>query len=303
MESVQWKYQSLLFESADLEPQYTLRQAWDLPEWQSGNKRFKLMYNVQDAIQKGFDTIVTMGGAWSNHLLSTAQYAQQKGLKSIGLVRGYWHKEQPTPVMNECEEWGMLLECLDTALYDERGTEDFKVWLHDHYPNVYFIPEGGANYLGLMGCMEMMTSSEMETYSDVCVCAGTGTTTAGLLLASKSQRIHAFFALKMSEAEMREMVRQKLFWVLQDAEVVSDTMERLRVYGDERWGGFGKIKPSLVDWIREEEGKGIFWDRVYSAKMAYALSQGELKEMQGQNVLVLHTGGLSGNRSLEATSF
>lgn len=303
MESVLWKYQSLLFESTPEGTKYTLRHAWDLPEWQSGNKRFKLLYNVQDAIQKGFDTIITMGGAWSNHLLATAQYAQNNGLNAIGLVRGYWHKEQPTLVMKECEQLGMQLECLETALYDERGTEDFKVWLHDHYPQSYFIPEGGANYLGLMGCMEMLTPIEMESYSDFCVCAGTGTTAAGLLLATNTQRIHAFFALKLSEAEMRDMVRQKLFWVLQDAEAVADTMERLSVYGDLYWGGFGKIKPALVDWIREEEDKGIFWDRVYSAKMAYALSQGELKNALGKNILVLHTGGLSGNRSLEVTSF
>jgi len=302
MQSVQWKYQNLVLDDHPSSIHYTLRHAWHLPEWQSGNKRFKLLYNVQDALHKGFDTIITMGGAWSNHLLATAQYGQHCGLKTIGLVRGHWHKSQPSPVMHECVELGMQLVYLDTTLYDERGTEDFKVWLHDHYPQAYYIPEGGANYLGLMGCMEMLTSGEMETYSDVCVCAGTGTTTAGLLLASKSQRIHSFFALKLSEAEMREMVRQKLFWVLQDADAVADTMERLCVYSDSLWGGFGKIKPALVDWIKHEEKKGNFWDRVYTAKMAYSLSQGVLKEVQGHNILVLHTGGLSGNRSLGVTA-
>jgi 1-aminocyclopropane-1-carboxylate deaminase len=302
MKSVQWTYQELSFKESLNELNCTLRQAWHLPEWESGNKRFKLLYNVQDAVQKGFETIITMGGAWSNHLLASAQYAQHQGLKSVGLVRGYWHKEQPTFLMQDCENMGMQVVPIDSALYDERGTEDFKVWLHDHFPHAYFIPEGGANYLGLMGCMEMLTASDRQSFTDVCVCAGTGATAAGLLLSSPHQRIHAFFGLKLSEGEMKEMVRQKLRWVMQDVEVVEEMMQRLEVYSDERWGGFGKIKPELVEWMKMEEEKGVLWDRVYSAKMGFALAHDDLRNAMGTEILVLHTGGLSGNRSLETIS-
>ena len=86
MESVQWRYEKWIVETQQSSVNYTLRQAWHLPEWESGNKRFKLLYNVQDAVQKGFDTIITMGGAWSNHLLATAQYARNNGMSSVGLV-------------------------------------------------------------------------------------------------------------------------------------------------------------------------------------------------------------------------
>jgi 1-aminocyclopropane-1-carboxylate deaminase len=302
MESVQWRYQNRIVEGQQSSLKYTLRQAWHLPEWESGNKRFKLLYNVQDAVQKGFDTIITMGGAWSNHLLASAQYAQHQGLNSVGLVRGYWHKDQPTILMRDCEDIGMQMVPIDTALYDERGTEDFKVWLHDHFPHAYFIPEGGANYLGLMGCMEMLTLSDKELYSDFCICAGTGTSAAGLLLSTTHHKVHAFFGLKLSASEMREMVRQKLRWVLHDAEVVEEMMQRLEVYADERWGGFGKIKSELVEWMKMEEENGVLWDRIYSAKMAYALSQGDLTHPLGSEILIVHTGGLSGNRSLETIS-
>ncbi|MEN9332842.1 MAG: hypothetical protein RLY35_22 [Bacteroidota bacterium] len=299
MESVHWEYKKYGVESASNTLHFTVRHAWNLPEWQAGNKSFKLKYNVQDARQKGFDTLITMGGAWSNHLLATAQYARSLGLSSVGLVRGFWHKEQPTLVMKVCEQEGMEVVPIDTALYDERGTEDFKVWLHDHYPHAYFIPEGGANYLGIMGCMELLTTSDKERYSDFCICAGTGTSAAGLLLSTTHHKVHAFFGLKLSASEMREMVRQKLRWVLHDAEVVEEMMQRLEVYGDERWGGFGKMQPALQHWMESEQGKGFKWDRVYSAKMAYALSQGDLIHPLGSEILIVHTGGLSGNRSLE----
>jgi 1-aminocyclopropane-1-carboxylate deaminase len=299
MESVQWRYEKWIVETQQSSVNYTLRQAWHLPEWESGNKRFKLFYNAQDALQKGFDTIITMGGAWSNHLLATAQYARNNGMSSVGLVRGFWHKEQPTLVMRDCEQEGMEVVPIDTALYDERGTEDFKVWLHDHYPHAYFIPEGGANYLGIMGCMELLTPKDKEQYSDFCICAGTGTSAAGLLLSTTHQKVHAFFGLKLSASEMREMVRQKLRWVLHDAEAVEEVLERLEVYGDDRWGGFGKIQTELIDWMEEEDRKGFKWDRVYSAKMAYAIANGPLTNPLGVDVLLVHTGGLSGNRSLE----
>ncbi len=108
--------------------------------------------------------------------------------------------------------------------------------------------------------------------------------------------------MKLSEGEMKEMVRQKLRWVMQDAEVVEEMMQRLKVYADERWGGFGKIKPDLVEWMKVEEEKGVLWDRVYSAKMGFALAHDGLRNAMGTEILVLHTGGLSGNRSLETIS-
>jgi 1-aminocyclopropane-1-carboxylate deaminase len=268
-------------------------------EWQSGNKWFKLMYNTMDAAQKGYSTIVSLGGPWSNHLVALSECAQQEGFKAIGLIRGSWHSEQPTESMLRMQANGMELHCLDTALYDLRGSEDFKVWLNDHYPNAYYVPEGGSNYLGLMGCMEMLSADDLSRYTDFAVAGGTGTTAAAILLKTEShQKVHVYFALKANEDELRNMVRQLLGWVVQDPAVQSEYLQRLVIHADQTWGGYGKIKEELVQWMQTEREKGRTWDRVYTAKMVHALMQPQQSDLTHKSLLILHTGGIQGNASL-----
>jgi len=49
----------------------------------SGNKYYKLKYNLLEAEKQKKDTILTFGGAYSNHIAATAFAANQKGFKSI----------------------------------------------------------------------------------------------------------------------------------------------------------------------------------------------------------------------------
>ena len=59
-------------------------------EWEGGNKWFKLKYNWLQAQEKGFSSIVSIGGAWSNHLSALAYAGDHLGLHTIGLLRGAW---------------------------------------------------------------------------------------------------------------------------------------------------------------------------------------------------------------------
>ena len=268
-------------------------------EWKSGNKWFKLYYNLMDARQKGFTEIVTLGGPWSNHLLAVSECSALEGFQSHGVLRGSWQMDTPNAAMLQMMENGMKLSAVDTEIYDLRGSEDFKVWLHDQYPHAYYIPEGGANYLGLMGCMEMLTQADLEKFTDFAVAGGTGTTAAGLLLKTKSHhRVHVFFALKAGHAELREMVRGQLRWVIQEPEIQEEYLNRLVIYSDQRWGGYGKIKDELVTWMGQEAEKGRHWDRVYTAKMMHELVFNASSVLKEKALLVVHTGGLQGNRSL-----
>ena len=47
----------------------------------SGNKWFKLKYNLIEAKKLGHDTLLTFGGAYSNHIAATAFLAKEKRLK------------------------------------------------------------------------------------------------------------------------------------------------------------------------------------------------------------------------------
>ena len=295
MLEVQTKYEKL----TDIGLSWQCKRWISDSEWKSGNKWFKLYYNLMDARHKGFSELVTLGGPWSNHLLATSECGPLEGFKCHGVVRGSWQMENPTASMQQMMRNGMSLRAVDTELYDLRGSEDFKVWLHDQYPNAYYIPEGGANYLGLMGCMEMLSADDLKNFTDFAVAGGTGTTAAGLLLKTNSNhQVHVFFALKADHNELKEMVRNQLRWVIQERDVQDEYLHRLVIYSDERWGGYGKIKEELVHWMQSEMAQGRNWDRVYTAKMMHSLCHGPSDELKNANLLIVHTGGLQGNASL-----
>jgi len=268
-------------------------------EWEGGNKWFKLKYNWLQAQEKGFTSIISIGGAWSNHLSALAYAGRQLQLDTVGLIRGAWRSAQPTPSMLEMETNGMKLMGLDTSIYEMRDSEDFKVWLRDQYPNCYYIPEGGANYWGLMGAMEMLDERDRQDYDTIWVAGGTGTTAAGILLsAAPHQHVHVVFALKASHEELREMVASKLKWLIHDDESLEDLMSRLVVHGDDQWGGYGKGDQQLFDWIAEWESKGLPLDRVYTAKLWWFIVQQNRATYHSMHSLVIHTGGLQGNKSI-----
>jgi 1-aminocyclopropane-1-carboxylate deaminase len=267
-------------------------------EWEAGNKWFKLKYNWLQAEEKGYASVVSIGGAWSNHLSALAFAGQKMGWKTIGLVRGAWRIDEPTTAMLDMERCGMQLVGLDTAIYDIRDTEDFKVWIRDQYPGAFYIPEGGANYWGLMGAMEMLDAQDKLSYDDIWVAGGTGTTAAGILLsAGARQRIHVVFALKAPLEELRAMISSKLSWIVSDQEELNDLMERVIVYSDVEFGGYGKANTALFDWINHWSKLELPLDRVYTAKLWWYLQHQNESVLSQRRTLFVHTGGLQGNRS------
>jgi 1-aminocyclopropane-1-carboxylate deaminase len=265
-------------------------------EWEAGNKWFKLKYNLLQLQEKGYTGWMSIGGPWSNHLSAMAYAGRKLQIPSIGLLRGEWRIQSPTLAMMEMEKNGMQLHGLPVTMYEVRESEDFKVWIRDQYPGYYFIPEGGSNYWGLMGAMEMLDEFDKSAFDHIWVAGGTGTTAAGLLLAaSLHQQVHVAFALKAPETELKEMVRSKLRWVISEESELNELMERLTVYSDDRWGGYGKGQQELFDYINSAERDGFQWDRVYNGKLAWMMDSGSIT-LDKRN-LIIHTGGLQGNRS------
>ena len=279
------------------QPQVVIKRWRAENEWEAGNKWFKLKYNLLHLQEKGYQGWISMGGPWSNHLSAMAYAGKKLQVPSIGLIRGEWRIQSPTLAMMDMEQNGMQLQGLDLAMYELRETEDFKVWIRDQYPGYYFIPEGGSNYWGLMGAMEMLDDFDKSSFDHIWIAGGTGTTAAGLLLAAGNhQQVHVAFALKASILELREMVRSKLRWVITEESELNEIMERLSVYSDERWGGYGKGHQELFEYLHAEDKEGYQWDRVYNGKLAWMIDKGPLS-LEKRN-LIIHTGGLQGNRSL-----
>lgn len=264
-----------------------------------GNKYFKLKYNLLKAYEKGLTRIVTPGGPFSNHLHATAATCARAGLESIGLVHG---KRPPmlSPTLKDCEAWGMKLEYLERWQYAERNTDAFKHWVHNTYGPCYWIPEGGNNYLGVQGCMEIIEEAH-RVHDIIAVSVGTGTTLAGILLTKgEHQRVMAFPALE--DRDLPKRVEDQLYWSTMDRELAQELAAQVDWQWDFTFGGFAKVTDELKAYILGKAEQGLPLDRVYTAKMVFGvevlINEGYI--LPEEQVLIIHTGGLQGNRDLES---
>lgn len=253
----------------------------------SGNKWRKLKYSLAHAMALGADTLVSMGGAYSNHLHALAYTGQQLGLKTIGYIRG----EAPqtlNPSLSDMRRWGMDLRFVSRSDYRMLRRHKSHDDLPDRQAGHYWLPEGGAQPLALAGVGELLDEITVP-YDVLCTPCGTGATLAGLIAASPpSVSVWGFAALK-------------------NAGFLSADVESLLPKAANNWhinlnypfGGFAKTTPELMAFMADFNAlTGIALDPVYTGKMMYALYD-LLKQQRftaGQRIIAIHTGGLQGNR-------
>jgi 1-aminocyclopropane-1-carboxylate deaminase len=258
----------------------------------SGNKWRKLKYIIELALHQQRTGILTMGGAYSNHLLATAAACEQFGLKSIGLVRGEELTVESNENLQRCAAMGMELKFISRDEYSERNEKERQEIWKQQYPDYLLVPEGGATYHGLIGCQEIWTEIN-EPIDHVFVAQGTTTTSCGLLLGSdESTTVHVVPVLKGfdSLAEMRPLLYQFLI----DNELVSEYLNRVVVHPEAHFGGYAKVTDELIEFIEFcAENFDLPLDRVYTGKAFHALFKAlESEKFDGETVLFVHTGGL-----------
>jgi 1-aminocyclopropane-1-carboxylate deaminase/D-cysteine desulfhydrase-like pyridoxal-dependent ACC family enzyme len=269
-----------------------------------GNKWFKLKYNIEHAIQQGHDTLLTFGGAWSNHIYSTAAAGLYYGLKTIGIIRGE-KPEMLSTTLQFAKSCGMQLEFISRLAYEEKSTEDFKGWLHDTYGSFHLMPEGGSNFLGINGCMEILDSTDKNAFDIICCAAGTGATAAGILLSAKeTQKVFVFPVFKDGRFILNE-IQNHIQYFLMDPGATEDYMKNLTVFPDYGFGGYAKWTVELIDFIESANSNySLPLDQVYTGKMFYGLMdlirQGHF--IKGSKILAIHTGGLQGLESINSIS-
>jgi 1-aminocyclopropane-1-carboxylate deaminase len=258
----------------------------------NGNKWFKLKYNLQEAVRREASCLVTFGGAYSNHLHAFAALSAYHNLPCIAIVRG----ERP-PVLSSTlrflEVRGVALFFISRSEYADKESEEMKMWIYEKWPGAYLIPEGGSNYLGLNGAMEMVSDGD-GFYDHWLVCSGTGTTAAALLIQAPDHvKVHVFGAIK-GKASVENEIRTRLRWFFHDEEAVEDCMQKCVIYDDKYFGGFGKQQPALIEFMTElNSDMQLPADVVYTAKMFFQMKQ--MKKPNEGSVLIFHTGGLQGN--------
>lgn len=253
----------------------------------SGNKWWKLKYNLEEAVRLDHDVLLTFGGAYSNHIFATAAAGRELGLKTIGIIRG----EEVLPLNHTlafAESCGMKLHYISREAYRKKTEPGFIEQLHHEFGNFYLIPEGGTNDLAIKGCAEFANQLQLEISFDyLCLSIGTGGTMAGMIEGlHASKRIIGFSSLKggtFLEEEIRKMTSpEKINWSINT---------------DYHFGGYGKATSELKNFITEiNDIHQLPLDIVYTSKMFFGvldlITKGYFKK--GSTVLVLHTGGLQG---------
>jgi len=260
-----------------------------------GNKAFKLKHNLA-GLGPG-DTVLSFGGAWSNHIHALAAVGRQRGLHTVGVIRGE-RPAQLSATLFDAIECGMQLHFVSRSEYRRRYDPDYIDTLQSQFGPCRVIPEGGANDAGVRGCRDivpMLQASEID-FDLIAVACGTGSTFAGLVCdLSAGQRGLGITVLK-GLANLSDDVSN---WVKEQGVLPRDNWS---IEPRFHCGGYARSTPELREFVCEfERAHDMALDPVYTAKLFFALyklrAAGELDE--GARVLALHTGGLQGRRGVD----
>ena len=259
-----------------------------------GNKIYKLLENINAATEQGFDTILSFGGMWSNHLHALAQAGKRCGFNTVGIVRG--HKGQTTPMLEDVKALGMEVNFIAPKDYKHKDRPDFMAALAEKYGPFYSIPEGGANQLGVAGCQLIGAHIEKSVHADaefVALAVGTGTTAAGLCCSlAASKTVIGAVVLK----GMTDLDGDIDAFIQQQGRASHAELELDHNY---HFGGYAKINIELAEFVTAFNGSNSFAiEPVYTGKAFYGIwdkiRRGQIQA--GSKVVLLHTGGMQGAR-------
>jgi len=255
----------------------------------SGNKWRKLKYNLLEAKQKGFETLLTFGGAFSNHLYATAAAGAFSGFKTIGIVRGEDRGQEKSSTLQFCEKQGMTLYFVSREEYRQRNSLDYIAGMAEKFNNPFIIPEGGTSGFALKGVQEMVAETNMQLNRKpdyYAVAAGTGGTAAGIL--SSGTHVLAFSALKGGD-----FLKEDILGLTADYADHGN----LHLFTDYHFKGYARYTQELLDFILNfKKDHGIQLEQVYTGKMLFGLYDLMKKGYfaKGCSIAALHTGGLQG---------
>lgn len=255
----------------------------------SGNKFFKLKYNLEAAKVSGKNTILTFGGAFSNHIYATASAAHAEELQSIGVIRGK-DVDLNNPTLSHARSMGMKLHLVDREAYRMKDSPEFLQKLKNRFGDFDLIPEGGTNELAIVGAKEIL-GEESSGFSHICVSIGTGGTFAGLASAIEShQTLLGFSSLK------GDFIHGEIASLLAKHDI--KPKGNYEIHTDFHFGGYGKTKPELIEFIQWFYTEfGIPLDPIYTGKLAFGIWNliGKDHFPKQSQLLMIHTGGLQGN--------
>ncbi len=301
----------------------------------SGNKWRKLKPVLHHAFSNNKDSIISMGGQYSNHLHALAYIGKILNISTTAFVRGE-RLEPLSPTLKDCCEWGMQLKFVSRSNYRElRDVAEIPM----QQVNEYWLPEGGAVEYALQGVGKIIEEVNIS-YDVLCVPCGTATTLAGLVANNREQKMLIGFAALKGRSFLGQNVQKLLRTYSRSLRAAASCVRTERrnrsfhgvnedfkfrpsangsgavdleqvltgkmmtnknwfINHDYHFGGFARIRPELIHFIHHfQQQTGIELEPVYTGKMLFGIYD-LIKQgffRAGQRIIAVHTGGLQGNR-------
>lgn len=254
-----------------------------------GNKWRKLKYNILEAEKNNQNTLLSFGGAYSNHLHALAAVGKQLNLKTIGIIRGQAPK-QLNPCLQDMLDWGMQLKFVTRLEYKQKNEIEFINHLKNEFADYYHIPEGGNNAAGIKGCSELLDELE-DDYDVICCEVGSGTMFSALIQNNKNPNTAYLGFAVMKNPQLDIEIKEKI------SGHASSTNWKINHHY--HFGGFAKTTDELNAFIQDfKHEHNIQLEPVYSGKMLWGIL--DLIQLDyfkpGTRILAIHGGGLQGLR-------
>lgn len=252
----------------------------------SGNKWFKLQYYLTAAREQGIRHLVTFGGAWSNHIHASAAAAALYDFSITGIIRG---EQAPllSPTLQDALSMGMELRFISRTAYRNK---ELPAELNNR--NFLLIPEGGYGTAGARGAALLTDYCTAHAYTHICCAVGTGTMMAGLMNQSGPMQQVIGISSQKNNLNLEKAVTALL----------KNPQQQPLLLHDYHFGGYASHTPELIRFMNLfYEQTGIPTDIVYTGKLCFAVTALLEKNYfpPGSNILLIHSGGLQGNRSLQ----
>lgn len=261
----------------------------------SGNKWYKLKYNVEEIKRQKAEVVLTFGGAFSNHIAAVAAAGNESGFNTIGIIRGDELSSPPSSntkgissTLTFAESCGMKLHFVSREEYRKKDSTGFIDSLIQQFGNFYLLPEGGSNELAVKGCSEITSHIDIP-FDYICCPVGTGGTLAGIISSLRTTQKAIGFSVLKEGGFLNKEVEKLLTFPFPSSKGTINTAYH--------FGGYAKHTPELLKFISDfEKQNQIPLDHVYSGKMIIGIYDLIKKNYFPQNsaIIAVHTGGLQG---------
>ncbi|MCR6642163.1 MAG: pyridoxal-phosphate dependent enzyme [Sporocytophaga sp.] len=257
----------------------------------SGNKYWKLKYNLEKAKELGKPSLLTFGGAHSNHIYAFAAAGKAFGFETIGVIRGDECRELSS-TLKFATECGMKIYQVSREQYRKKTDASFLTELSEKFGDPFIIPEGGSNELAVKGCSEMIENLQFSP-DFLCSPVGTGGTLAGMIRGKKGKsKILGFSALKGGSFLKKDIENL----------LGEDVFANWEIIDQYHFGGYARFTPDLISFINDFKKQfSIPLEPIYTAKMIWGILDMLSKDFFPENseIIAIHTGGLQGLKGFE----